>query len=230
MIPVRLPAMDVIEAITGRASTRAFLDKPVSPDAIRAILDAARWAPSGVNSQPWRVAVVGGEAKKRIGDRIVAVVEAGMKPNPDYKYYADKFPEPYRARQVACGAALYGALGIAREDAARRKAQWMKNYHGFGAPVELFVFVEDVLEKGSWVDMGMFIQNIALATRGHGLETCPQAAMAEFPDIVREELGYGASMKLVCGIALGHADRADPVNNYRTAREPVDGFTRWFDV
>jgi nitroreductase len=220
--------MDVLEAIKGRASTRAFLDKPVPQETVRTILETARWAPSGVNSQPWQVAAVAGEVKRRIGDAIVAALNQGQKPNPDYHYYSDQIPKSYRSRQVACGKALYGALGIERDDKQGRKEQWLKNYHGFGAPLELFVFIDDVLEKGSWVDMGMFIQNIMLAARGCGLETCPQAAMAEFPDIVRETLGLPKTLKLVCGIAVGYADRSAPVNRCRTEREPVDAFTKWF--
>ncbi len=141
-----------MKAIKGRASTRAFLEKPVSHETVRTILNAARWAPSGANTQPWQVAVVTGDVKQRIGDAVVAAVNQGQKPNPDYHYYANRIPEPYRSRQIACGKALYGALGIERNDKERRKEQWLKNYHGFGAPLELFVFLEDFLEKGSRVD------------------------------------------------------------------------------
>jgi nitroreductase len=238
LIPITLPRTEnreprtkkvtITEAIEGRASTRAFLNQPVPPATIRAILDTARWAPSGVNTQPWQVAVTSGPLKAGIGERIIAAREAGQAPNPDYQYYPQEFTQPYKARRVACGKALYGALDIRRGDSERRKSQWMKNYHGFGAPVELFIFLEAHLEKGSWLDTGMFIQNIMLAARDHGLETCPQAALAEFPGIVREELGLPDSLHLVCGIALGHSDPDDPANNYRTEREEVDTFTRWF--
>ena len=108
-------------------------------------------------------------------------------------------------------------------------AQWLKNYHGFGAPVELLFLVDAILEKGSWLDMGMFIQNVMLAARAHGLATCPQAAMAEYPDIVRGFLQLPESQSLVCGVAIGHADPDDPINKYRTEREPVESFTKWFD-
>ncbi len=222
--------MDLLEAIKGRASTRAFLDKEVTSETIRQVLDVARWAPSGVNSQPWQVAVTSGDKKQQIGDRIVAALKDGEKAKPDYKYYADKFSEPYRSRQVTCGKALYGALGIQREDKERRMDQWIQNYYGFGAPVELFIFIEDILEKGSWVDTGMFIQNVMLAARGFGLETCPQAAMAEYPDVIREVLELPDSLQLVCGIAVGYPEPEDPVNNYRTEREKVDTFTRWYGL
>ena len=221
--------LNVTEAIRGRASTRAFVQRPVAKDVIYQILDTARWAPSSVNTQPWHVAVVTGTTKQQIGEALVEARRSGQKANPDYKHYADRFPEPYRSRQKACGSALYGALRIEQTDKEARMGQWLKNYHGFGAPVELLVFVEAFLEKGSWVDIGMFIQNILLAARGHGLETCPQASMAEYPDIVRGLLNLPASLLLVCGVAIGYADPHDPVNNYRTEREPVERFTTWFD-
>ncbi len=221
--------MDVVEAIRDRASTRAFLDQPVSRETIEQVLETARWAPSGVNTQPWQVHVVTGVKKQQIGDDIVQARKAGQEPNPDYKYYADKFPEPYRSRQKACGYALYNALGITREDHERRTEQWFKNYYGFGAPVELFVFIDSALEKGSWVDMGMFIQNVMLAARGCGLETCPQAAMSEYPDIVRGVLDIPSSLHLICGIAMGYGDKSHPVNGYRTEREKVDDFTQWHE-
>ncbi len=219
--------MDVFEAITGRASIRAFLKKPVPRELIHKILDVSRWAPSGVNVQPWHVAVATGAVKVRIGRAIVEAIESGQKHNPDYQYYCDKFWEPYRTRRFQCGLALYGALGIDRKDVEKRKEQWMKNYDGFGAPVELFVFIDKDFAKGSWTDMGMFIQNIMLAARGCGLETCPQASMAEYPDIVRGLLEIPENLSLICGIAVGYADKADPVNNYRTERDSVDSFTQW---
>ena len=216
--------MDVFQAIRDRASTRAFQDRPVPKEVIHQVLDTARWAPSGVNTQPWHVAVATGSTKKKISDALLEAHHSGQQSTPDYKYYADPFPRRYRARQVACGAALYGALGIQRDDKQARVNQWLKNF-----VVELFFFVEDTLEKGSWLDMGMFIQNVMLAVRGHGLETCPQFSMAEYPDIVRSILELPDSLLLICGLAVGYADRDDPVNNYRTEREPVEKFAQWFE-
>jgi nitroreductase len=226
---IRKTILDINEAIRNRASTRAFEDRAVPRDLIHEILDTARWAPSGVNTQPWQVAVVSGETKQKMGDALVEARKSGQIPNPDYKYYAERFVDPYRSRQKACGFALYGALGIEHGDKEARIVQWLKNYHGFGAPIELLFFVDAMLEKGSWLDMGMFIQNVMLAARGHGLETCPQAAMSEYPDIVREILKLPDSLSLVCGVAMGYPDREHPVNNYRTERDPVDVFTNWIE-
>lgn len=222
--------MDLLEGIKGRASTRAFLDKPVAKETIEAVLEAARWAPSGTNTQPWQVAVVAGGIKEKISNRMVAAFEAGDESSQDYQYYPKKFTDPYQTRRITCGRALYGALEIERGDKQRRKQQWIANYHCFGAPVEIFIFIDDCLEQGSWVDMGMFIQNVMLAARAFDLETCPQAAMAEYPDIVRECLEIPDSKKLICGIAVGYPDREAPVNSYRTEREEVETFASWYGL
>jgi nitroreductase len=197
-------SLTVIEAMRGRASTRAFEDRSVSKDLVREIIDTARWAPSGVNTQPWQVAVVTGKTKRQIGEALTEARLSGQPPDPDYGYYPDRYPEPYLSRQRACGYALYNALGIKREDTERRMKQWLKNYHGFGAPVELMIFIDETMAKGSWLDMGMFVQNVMLSARHYGLETCPQASMAEYPNIIRRILGLPKSMLLVCGIALGY--------------------------
>ena len=196
---------------------------------MEAVLEAARWAPSGGNTQPWEVAVVTGDPKKEIGDRMVEALRSGDKGNADYQYYARRFPEPYKTRRFDCGMALYNALGIQRSDKEARAQQWEKNYHGFDAPVELYFFVDEALELGSWVDTGMFIQSVMLAARAYGLETCPQAALAEYPDIVREVLAFPQTKKLICGVAVGYPDREAPVNQYRTERASVDEFTSWHD-
>ena len=220
--------MEVTDAIRNRKSTRAFLDKPVSEELISDILECARWAPSGVNSQPWHVAIVTGETKLKVGKALTKLRTDGVKARQDYEYYPTQIEEPYIARKRACGHALYNALGIKHNDIEKRKAQWIKNYHGFGSPVALLFFIDSTLEKGSWVDTGMFIQNVMLAARGFGLETCPQAALAEYPDAIRKILNIPDSKMLICGMALGYADYDDPSYQYRTEREPVKKFTQWY--
>lgn len=221
--------MDVLDSMRGRKSTRAYLDKPVARATIESILDAARWAPSGVNCQPWQVAVVEGATKARVSEAMLAARRARQPENPDYAYYPSEWREPYQARRKATGIALYRALNIGKDDALARLKAWNNNYHFFGAPVGLLFFVDRALAQGAWVDMGMFIQNVMLAARGHGLDTCPQASLAEYPDIVRDILGVAATRALVCGMALGYADADAAVNSYRTAREPVSAFTQWHD-
>lgn len=221
--------MELTEAITRRWSCRAFLEQPVEKALLQQLLDTARHAPSGVNTQPWEVVVVSGDHKARITEQLIAAREAGQAPNPDYDYYPRQWQEPWKARRKATGLALYGALGIKREDADRQKQAWYNNYRFFGAPVGLLFFIDERLAKGSWVDMGIFLQTVMLTAQGLGLATCPQASLAEYPDTVREVLALPTSLKLVAGISLGYADKDHPVNHYRTERLKVEDFTRWYD-
>ncbi len=221
--------MEVISAIKERACIRAFTDQQVADSTIEQILDTARWSPSGGNTQPWQVAVVKAKTCQKMGDAITEARRNNQLPDPDYNYYPQQWVDPYKKRRVECGMALYNALGIKREDSQRRNQVWEWNYYFFHAPVGLFFFVDDVLEKGSWVDMGMFIQSIMLAARGYGLETCPQASLAEYPNIVRHILDISPNNKLICGMSLGYPDREAAINQYRTAREEVASFTRWYE-
>jgi len=221
--------MDISDAITSRWACRAYLDQIVSNEHIRQILVTARWAPSGVNAQPWRVAVVSGETKQHITHALIQAREDQQPENPDYDFYPAEWVEPYKSRRKNTGLTLYGALGITKDDPAGRKKAWYNNYHFFGAPVGLLFFVDKDMGKGSWVDMGMFLQNIMLAATGLGLATCPQASLAEYPDKVRQILGIPDSQQLVVGMALGYADKQHPVNNYRLERENVDSFTHWYE-
>ncbi|HDK38539.1 MAG TPA: nitroreductase [Thiolapillus brandeum] len=221
--------MDIKQAITGRISTRAYLDKTVSRESIRKILDIARWSPSGVNTQPWQVAVVQGDMLQQLSEAFLHLAAEGVKPNPDYDYYPGEWIDPYKQRRFQCGMDLYQALEIGREDKDRRIEAALNNYRFFGAPVSLFFFMDRRLGQGSWLDMGMFIQSVMLAAREYGLGSCPQASTADYPNVVREKLQVSDQNLLLCGLALGYPDEQHPVNQYRTERESVDTFCTWFD-
>jgi nitroreductase len=152
---------------------------------------------------------------------------ADIAPDPDYSYYPGEWLEPFASRRIDCGRALYKALGIEKRDKDAKIRAWNNNYRFFGAPVGLLFFVNKTLNKGSWLDMGMFLQNVMLAASACGLATCPQASLADYPVIVRGLLGVDDQLALVCGMALGYPDLNAPVNQYRLERAPVDEFTRW---
>ena len=221
--------MNVSEALKMRKSTRAFLKKDVSVAQVTKILDAARFSPSGVNSQPWQVAVVREAKKKTLCARIEAAFRSGQEGEMEFQYYPVKWAEPYKSRRFECGVQLYKALGIERHEKERRLEQWVANFRAFDAPVVLFFFIDSGLSTGSYMDYGMFLQSVMLAAVEEGLATCPQAALGEYPAIVKQELGYPSELVLVCGMALGYEDLAAKVNNYRTSREPVEAFTRFFE-
>lgn len=220
--------MNITDALQNRKSTRAFLKKDVTQEQVKKILQAARHAPSGTNAQPWEVAVVSGEMKEQLTTALVTAFRTDGLGEMDYEYYPVKWKEPFKRRRVTCGAQLYSALQIERRDRVRRLEQWEANYRGFDAPVLLFFFLDNIMEKGSFLDYGMFIQSIMLAALDEGLATCAQAALGQYPDIIKTKLQYEDNYTLICGMALGYEDTAAPQNNYRTAREDVEVFTKFF--
>ena len=220
------PLLDEIatvdEAITSRRSVRAFLPDPVGEPTIREILDVASWAPSGTNMQPWRVYVTSGETKERVSR---AILDSGLraeKARGEYKYYPDKFFEPYYARRRAVGYALYGHLGIGKRDVDQMRTQHDRNFVFFDAPVGMIFTIDRRLNQGSWVDYGMFLQNIMVAARARGLHTCPQAAFAPYHQQIKPVLGIPDEEIVVCGMALGYEDISKPENALRTERALLD--------
>ena len=221
--------MNVIDALQQRKSTRAFLAKPVDKEKIIAILRAARHAPSGTNAQPWQVAVVSGKKKAELTAAMESAFREKGAGTMDYHYYPLEWHEPFNKRRVTCGAQLYAALNIERHDKDRRFEQWAANYRAFDAPGVLFFFLDPAMQKGSFLDFGMFIQSVMLAAVEEGLATCAQAALGQYPQLVKDFLGYSRETILLCGMALGYEDKDALVNNYRTEREEVAVFTRFFD-
>lgn len=221
--------MQFSETIVKRKSTRAFLKKTVELEKIQRILDLARHAPSGVNTQPWQIAVVNGATKKQLDQKLEEAFRSGVKANMDYQYYPKKWQEPFKSRRKACGAKMYSTLNISRDDKQRQLDQWAANYRAFDAPVVLFFFLDDITEQGSFLDYGMFLQSVMLGAVDQGLATCPQAALTEYPEIVKKELGQAENLLLICGMALGYEDVDALVNSYRTEREEYSNFTQFFD-
>jgi nitroreductase len=220
--------MQVLKALQQRKSIRAFLDKLVSEEQINTLLDAARYAPSGVNTQPWSVVVVSGESKKNLQTKIEAAFRSGDKGKRDYQYYPVEWKEPYKTRRKECGLLMYSTLNIKREDKERQMDQWAANYRAFDAPVMLLFFMDSGMQSGSFMDCGMFIQSVMLGALDLGLSTCPQAALADYQHIIKPELDFGHDKILLCGMALGYEDTEALVNSYRTLREGVSSFTTYY--
>jgi nitroreductase len=221
--------MTVEQAITGRRSIRAFLSRPVPRALIERVLEIAGRAPSGSNVQPWRVWVLEGAVRDAIVREAVARYDAGDTGRREYDYYPVRWREPYLARRRACGWGLYGTLGIGREDKARMHAQHARNYRFFDAPVGLIFSIDRDLEKGSWLDYGMFLQAIMVAARSFGLETCPQAAWLSYHDMLQRRLGIPPEQTIVCGMALGYPDPGDKVNAFTPDRIPVSEFVTFVE-
>jgi len=219
-------------AVASRRSVRAFLPTPVPRATIERILAVASRAPSGTNTQPWKVYVLTGERLVSLSKKLVAAYddpEESARHSEEYPYYPTEWVSPYIDRRRKVGWDLYGLLGIGKTDKARMHAQHRRNYEFFGAPVGLMFTIDRILRQGSWLDYGMFIEGVMVAARAHGLDTCPQAAFTPFHRIVTEAIGAPASEQLVCGMSLGWADRSAIENTLVTEREPVTGFARFLD-
>ena len=218
----------VTDAVTARFSARAFLDRPVPRETIEELLALAARAPSGGNLQPWHVDVVAGAKLAELKARVAASLAASPAgEGTDYDVYPPGLGEPWRSRRFACGEQLYASLGIGRGDRPARLAQFAKNFDGFGAPVLLFFSLPRHFGPPQWAHLGMFMQTLMLLAAERGLATCPQEAWALVHRTVGEVLGLGEERMLYCGMALGFADEAAPVNRWRTERVPVEEFARF---
>jgi len=212
-------------AITSRRSIRAFLPTPIPAAEVEAILDVAARAPSGTNMQPWQGYVLAGVEKDRLCAAVQAVFDSGEPGHrQEVQYYPDEFFDPYLSRRRAVGWGLYGKLGIARGEAAKMKAQHRRNFQFFDAPVGMIFTIDRRLATGSWLDYGMFLQNIMTAARARGLDTCAQAAWSHYHRAIRPVLGLTETEVVVCGMALGHADPDAPENGLVTVRAAARDF------
>ncbi|WP_229722375.1 nitroreductase [Xylophilus rhododendri] len=229
-------APQVDDAIRSRRSVRAFLPRPVESSLISEILDLARWAASGSNTQPWKVAVLRGETLARvveqvgIADRAAAADPAeAARHQAEYDYYPATWTEPYIGRRRQTGWGLYGLLGIGKGDKERMQEQHGRNFRFFDAPVGLIFTVDRIMGQGSLLDYGMFLQTVMLAARARGLHTCPQAAWNRYAGVIRPLIGAKPQDMVVCGMAMGYADPDDPVNGFQPPRIAAGEFVRWFE-
>jgi len=227
-------SVTIQQAMDSRMSARAFTQQAVTQEVITDILHMASRAPSGTNTQPWKVYVLQGESRNSLVTKVCAAhdeIRAHPEKAADYReaydYYPEKWVSPYIDRRRENGWSLYGLLGIGKADKDKMHLQHQRNYKFFDAPVGLMFTLDKVMGRGSLVDYGMFLQSVMLAARAHGLHTCPQAAWNGFATIILPHIGAGPDEMLVCGMALGYADAKDIVNTFRTPRETVASFTHW---
>jgi nitroreductase len=214
------------EALKTRRSIRAFLETPVDRATVEELLALASRSPSGSNIQPWKVRVIAGEEKEKLSKAVLVAIEKDgrEKHRREWNYYPVNWREPFLGRRRKIGWDLYGLLGISKGDFEATERQRLRNYEFFGAPVGMIFTLDEDLELGSWLDLGIFIGSLTIAARGRGLDTCPQAAFADFHAVIREQLGIPANEVIICGLALGYADPDAVENQLVTERAPASDF------
>ena len=214
---------DIVEAvIKSRTAVRAFAPTPVPEGTLREILEIARHAPSNSNTQPWFVHLLHGEPKRRFSQAVTRSHEEDAL--PPSAHFPDDLPAPCKDRQADFGTRYYKVLGIDRDDLESRYRQTARNFCFFDAPVGLIFSIDKRLTKHSWLDFGLFLQTLMLVAKSRGLDTCPQAAFAQYPVTIRRLLGLPADEVVVCGMAIGYADQDAPENALRTSRVPAREF------
>ena len=222
--PLHTAAVD--EAINTRQSVRAFLPTPVERATVEKLLKLAARSASGSNIQPWRVRVIAGGVRDQMVKAIFdAVARDGFEPYMrELNYYPVNWREPFLGRRRKIGWDMYSLLGVAKGDFEGTQRARIRNYEFFGAPVGMIFTLDEDLEIGSWLDLGIYLGTLMIAARGHGLHTCPQAAFADFHKVIRPILNIPEKEIIVCGMALGHIDPHAPVNRLETARAPLSDF------
>ena len=221
---------DVKNAIISRRSVRKFLSKGINKEIIEDILNVSARAPSGTNIQPWNVHVLTGSARNRICKKASsAFLDPKIDKKNDRLHYMDNFRDPYITRRRKVGWDLYELLNIKKGDYEKTKAFHVQNFNFFDAPVGLLFTIEKDLGWMSWLDYGMFLQNICIAARGYGLHTCPQAAWGQMNNVLSPLLNIQDNHIIHCGISLGWEDENAEVNKLRTVREDINTFTTFHE-
>ena len=219
----------VTDAVVTRRSLRAFLPKPVSTDLVQQILTTASRAPSGTNMQPWNVHLLTGNSLRKVSDAVLEDFDNDVPYDEEQPYYPDKFFEPYLARRRKVGWDLYTLVGIGKGDKEKMKAQHRRNYEFFSAPVGAVFTIHRDLNIGSWLDYGMYLQNVMLLAREAGLHTCPQAAFCGYHKSIRRALPLKEEEVVVCGMTIGYADFDAVENTLETERADASEFLKLYD-
>jgi nitroreductase len=219
--------MDVLEAVATRRSVRAFVNRPVPRKTIERVLDQARMAPSGCNFQPWEAVVLGGEPLKALQETLL---ESRPDDPAEYDWSAPGKHEKYQARVRAVGAALYGSMGVKRDQTDQRDAFTRANLLSFGAPALLLCHFPKFMKEAQWSDVGMWLQTIMLLLRGEGLDSCPQEYMGNYGRTIKSHLGLSEETMLFCGLAIGWRDERAAVNGFVRERAPLEDQVRFFGL
>lgn len=225
-----MPATTVSDAIATRRSLRAFLPDEVPRSTLESLLEKAARAPSGTNMQPWKSYVLTGRHRQQLCTAVCAAFDdPSVDGRSEVEYYPAKWFEPYLSRRRQVGWSLYSLLGIGKGERERTQAQHRRNFQFFDAPVGMIFTVHRDLATGSWLDYGMYLQNLMLLAREQGLHTCPQAAWSDYHAVIRQVLPLSAEEIVVCGMALGHADPEAIENTLVTERVALAENTTFLD-
>jgi len=220
---------DGLALLTARHAKRAFLDRPVPRPVLEEVLRAAAHAPSTRNGQPWAVTVLLGAAKEALVHRLLELFDRDAPMQMDYLSRPAELPPSHQDRAAAASAGVHAARGIGRDDAAGRRGHLRDNFRFYGAPAAMIFHLPANAAPGTFLEMGLFLQNVMLGLVARGLGSCPQASVAGYGSAIREHLGLGSGRLVVCGMSVGYPDGSAPVNRFAPERAPLSDYTEWLE-
>lgn len=219
--------MNASELMKGRYSCRAYKDEHPTRNKVLDAVEAASFAASSKNTQPWKLHIAIGEACDKVRASLTEAFDNGVKPSADYKYSPDQIPQELMDRARTCGFALFQHKGIGREDKEARRAHDRENFRLFGAPAVAVLTLPVGSEKGNFLDAGQFLGYFMLALREVGYESVPMFSVANYPSALRGPLGIADDRLVVCAVSFGVPDSDAHVNEFRTTREPAESLVSW---
>lgn len=219
--------MELFEAIQARHCKRFFLSKAVPKAILEKVLLAAGNAASGKNSQPWEVAVIHGAATEKLRGLLLEKAKKGEEDGADYLYSIEPSPAEFSQRARKLGLDLFALKGIERGDKEKRNEHWLENYRFFGAPVVMIFHLPKGAERGNFLDIGQFLQNVMLGLVAEGLGSCPQASLCTFSKTIKEFAYIPLERILVCGLSVGYVDEEAKVNTFVPERLPLGEYVQW---
>jgi nitroreductase len=224
--------MDLTEAILSRKSIRAFKPDPIPRKVLEEILESAIRAPSWGNTQPWEFFIVDGGKLQELKEAFTNL--AMEAPRPDLPFVTE-FPEPYATRRRNLGRKVLDVQGIDRKDKEKRRRWHLQMTRFFDAPHAILISIDrsfyqmdDLLNVWGAFGCGSVAMNIALLATSRGLGTCLEVAPVAYPDVIRQALELPDSKLMIIAIAIGYPDWDNPLNQFRSDREPLDRIARWY--
>jgi nitroreductase len=218
--------MDIIDAVRSRRSIRRFKTEPVSKEVLEKLLEVSRWSPSGSNTQPWEVSILGGKILEEVKVRLAACMPS-VESHPDIPY--PPMPEPFRSRQKELMQLMDAYLFPpgTEELKEKRAANRFSSGRFFEAPNAIIVSVEREISPRAFLGLGMFAQTVSLGALDFGLGTCIMSMAVYWPEIYRELLGIPDSRLIAFAIAIGYPDMEARINNFERTRVPLATNVRW---
>lgn len=215
----------IIENTKSRYSCRVFKYEPVSKDVVETLIDAANYAPSPMNTQPWEFVALTGEPLAKFRAAVAEWLKTPLKkgkderellPDGDYYTTLPKHLVDRKKEHLKRTADQVEKIGMSLKEAHPF------TFYCYNAPVVIMI-VGDAVKRdrhGLEVHQGLAaaIQNMLLVAHAMGYGTCWIRDILRFGNRLHEHLRLGEMKEVVGAVALGHPDMESAVNQSRAPK------------